>query len=101
MMIGKFTDYESQLYEKAKELSDFKILIPYRRPLTLWAVEHPEDLLIIATIGSHRCDRHNFCTTDGHHGSNFSPEKCAEIQKLIDDATISKDTNLFLDTPQH
>lgn len=75
-------DYEL-IYQQAEENHSFKTLIPYKRLLTRWQIRHRDDLLRIAAIGSHRLDKHLFCTEDGKLGSKFSQEKCNTIDQFI------------------
>ena len=87
----KGEDY-TNLLAKAEEERSFKCLVPYRNILTRWQRLHPEDMLRIAAIGSHRLDHHIFCTTDGTRFTKFDQNKCDTINIFIKDCELASKT---------
>lgn len=70
-----------QLYEQAEQAKSFKCLLPYPCLLFRWQKNHPEDLIRIATIASHRTGKHIYCET---------PEKCQKVLLFLQEYGTTK-----------
>jgi len=64
--------YQEERYQYAEEKNSLKSLIAYPYLLWRWQVRHPEDIMRVATIASHRLFRHRWCG-----------EKCETIDAFL------------------
>lgn len=66
------SDEEVEIYNRAEKDNSWVQLIPYRKLLFLWQKRHPQDVIKIAKVGSHRSGIHRWCG-----------DKCQEIGAWI------------------
>jgi len=64
--------YQEQRYADAEEKNSLKSLMAYPYLLWRWQLRHPEDVMRVATIASHKLFRHRWCG-----------DKCQTIDQFI------------------
>lgn len=72
----KIREIEEILYEKAEATGRWAILIARPALLMRWQINHPKNVMQIATIASHRMAHHYFCEKPGS-------EKCQTVEAFM------------------